>query len=54
MTLEQVQKGQFKSAKKTAESLKAVSPNCLKNLKDEGVIASSLAKYYLMADHQKD
>ena len=34
--------------------MKAVSPKSLKKLKDEGVIASSLAKYYLMADHQKD
>ncbi|MDP7242436.1 MAG: hypothetical protein QF639_06695 [Rhodospirillales bacterium] len=50
MTLEQVQKGQVKSAKKAAAAMKTVSAKGLKNLKDEGVIASTLTKYYLLAD----
>ena len=54
MTLEQVQKGQVKSAKKAAESMKTVSAKDLKKLKDDGVIASSLTKYYLLADTHKE
>lgn len=54
LTLEQVQKGQVKSAKKAAESMKTVSPKGLEKLKDEGVIASTLTKYYLLADAQKE
>ncbi len=54
MTLEQVQKGQVKSAKKAAAAMKTVSAKGLKNLKDEGVIASTLTKYYLLADSYKE
>jgi hypothetical protein len=54
VTLEQVQKGQVKSAKKAAATMKTVSAKGLKNLKDEGVIASTLTKYYLLADSYKE
>ena len=54
LTLEQVQKGQIKSARKAAEGMKTVSAKELKKLKDEAVIASTLTKYYLLADSQKE
>lgn len=54
VTLDQVQKGQVKSAKKAAESMKTVSAKGLGKLKDNGVISSSLTKYYLLADSYKD
>ena len=54
LTLEQVQKGQVKSTKKAAQSMKTVSAKGLEKLKDEGVIASTLTKYYLLADSYKE